>query len=186
MNPSRNFRSCCCSGPCNRFLLVRFLGNHGDTCISQGVLWMFECRRKRLAAVCCSLVLKSWWERGFIRLPEEVNKCSIPSSEHNQIWVFGIKMAFLTCLNCSNERYQLSPQTLELHHRASGRLLKFPCVQQKIQELLKCSISRAAWERRSRQEPQWCCSSITWAGENLPKCLSFPISKATTGKYPSW
>lgn len=47
----------------------------------------------------------------------------------------------------------LSPQTLHLHHRASGGLLKSLCVQQKDQELLKCSISRAVWEKSSRQEP---------------------------------
>lgn len=37
LNPSRNFRSSHCSGPCSSFLLVRFLGNRGDICISQGV-----------------------------------------------------------------------------------------------------------------------------------------------------
>lgn len=122
----------------------------------------------------CSLVLKSCWEGGFIRQPEEVDKCSIPSSELNQISVFSIKMAFPTCLSCSNERYQLSPQTLQLRRCASARLLKFPRVQQKNQELLKCRISRVAWERRSRQEPQCWCSSTTWPGEKTTLLPQFP------------
>lgn len=177
LNPSRNFRSSHCSGPCSSFLLVRFLGNCGDICVSQGVLWMFELRRWGLAAVCCSLVLKSWWERGFIRQPEEVEKCSIPSSELNQIRVFSIKTAFPTCLSCSSERYELSPQTLHLHHRASGRLLKSLCVQQENQELFwRCSISRAAWERRSRQGPRCRRSSITWprANQTAAQAPRFP------------
>lgn len=111
---------------CNSFLLVRFLGNRGDICISQGVLWMFELRRWGLAALCCSLVLKSWWERGFIRQPEEVDKCSIPSSELNQIRVFSIKTAFPTCLSCSSERYELSPQTLPPSPPCQWKAVKIP------------------------------------------------------------
>lgn len=79
---------------------------------------------------------------------------------------FQQKPAFPTCLSCSSERYELSPQTLHLHHRASGGLLKSLCVQQKNQELLKCSISRAVWEKSSRQEPWHRCSSITWPRGN--------------------